>query len=154
MIKLAQEQTLAHSPDPVLEAVIASRIYDRLSVGPYVGYYGYYGGVYGYGYPAYYPTWSTTVHTYDNEPFPSVYSYYPADVVSQINTLKAYHDTFSTITNYVANANVKKVTDIVTDQYNKATKAQKVIKLDIGNQVNFTSLISCKLRFLLFHTFS
>ena len=131
---LAKEQTAAKSEgDPALEEAIAGRIYDRLTTGGYVGGYGYYGGVYGYGWPGYYPGYSTTVHVAGAPYAYNTYGYYPADVVSEINTLKTYHDTVKSISGYVASETVKKVTDVVTDAYNKVSDGQNQVANEDAN---------------------
>ena len=133
LTSMAKEQTEAKAQgDPALEDAIASRIWDRVTGGGYAGAYGYYGGVYGYGWPSYYPGWSTTtVHHYD--PYPAVWSYYPTDVVAEINTLKAYHDTVKSISGYVASETVKRVTDVVTDAYNKVADGQNQVANEDAN---------------------
>ena len=98
--------------DPLLEAAIADRIYNRLSTAGFYGYYGWYDGVYGYGWPGYYPGWSAVTY-HVGDPFPAVWSYYPHDVVTEIASLKAYHDTVKNISGYVANETVKKIYDTV-----------------------------------------
>ena len=98
--------------DPLLEAAIADRIYARMALGGYVGYYGYYGGFYGWGWPAYYPGWTTHVY-HVGDPYPAVWTYYPHDVVDEIISLKAYHETAKEVAGYVASETVKKITDTV-----------------------------------------
>ena len=133
LTNLAKEQTAAKGDgDPALEEAIASRIWDRINSGGYVGAYGYYGGVYGYGWPGYYPGYSTTTHIV-GAPYASTWSYYPADLVGEINTLKAYHDTAKKVSGYVASETVKKVTDVVTDAYNKVADGQNQVANEDAN---------------------